>query len=206
MEPVFYTEVTDQDGNVLLHNDPQGERVFKESTAFLLTSTMEDVVSEGTGTGFRLDNMHVAGKTGTANDYRDLTFAGYTPYYTAAIWAGYDEPQDLPESHRRFHRTLWKNVMNRIHEELPDKEFEQPSTVVRKAVCANSGLLAGTGCTRVYEYFDQDNVPERTCTAHRPSTTPKTDKGNSSGNSSKKKAYANWWEYYWDQIWGRNQE
>ena len=206
MEPVFYTEVTDQDGNVLLHNDPQGERVFKESTAFLLTSTMEDVVSEGTGTGFRLDNMHVAGKTGTANDYRDLTFAGYTPYYTAAIWAGYDEPQDLPESHRRFHRTLWKNVMNRIHEELPDKEFEQPSTVVRKAVCANSGLLAGSGCTRVYEYFDQDNVPERTCTAHRPSTTPKTDKGNSSGNSSKKKAYANWWEYYWDQIWGRNQE
>ena len=206
MEPVFYTEVTDQDGNVLLHNDPQGERVFKESTAFLLTSTMEDVVSEGTGTGFRLDNMHVAGKTGTANDYRDLTFAGYTPYYTAAIWAGYDEPQDLPESHRRFHRTLWKNVMNRIHEELPDKEFEQPSTAVRKAVCANSGLLAGSGCTRVYEYFDQDNVPERTCTAHRPSTTPKTDKGNSSGNSSKKKAYANWWEYYWDQIWGRNQE
>ena len=210
MEPVLYTEVTDQDGNVLLHNDPQGERVFKESTAFLLTSTMEDVVSEGTGTGFQLNNMHVAGKTGTANDYRDLTFVGYTPYYTAAIWAGYDVPEDLPESHRTFHRTLWKNVMNRIHEELPDKEFDQPSTVEKKAICASSGLLAGTGCTRVYEYFDQDNMPEKTCTAHRPSTAPKTDKGNSSGNSNgnstKKKAYANWWEYYWDQIWNKDED
>ena len=73
MEPVFYTEVTDQEGNVLLSNKPQGQRVFKESTAFLLTSAMEEVVSEGTGTGFQLEDMHVAGKTGTANDYRDLS-------------------------------------------------------------------------------------------------------------------------------------
>ena len=100
--------------------------------------------------------------------------------------------------------------MNRIHEELPDKEFDQPSTVEKKAICASSGLLAGTGCTRVYEYFDQDNMPEKTCTAHRPSTAPKTDKGNSSGNSNgnstKKKAYANWWEYYWDQIWNKDED
>ena len=136
MEPVFYTEVTDQDGKMILSNDLQGQRVFKESTAFLLTSAMEDVVSQGTGTGFALEDMHVAGKTGTANDYRDLTFAGYTPYYTAAIWAGYDDPQDLPQSHRTFHRAIWRNVMNRIHEDLPDKDFEQPSTVKRAAVCA----------------------------------------------------------------------
>ena len=141
-EPVFYTEVTDQDGKVILSNDIQGQRVFKESTAFLLTSAMEDVVSQGTGTGFALEDMHEAGKTGTANDYRDLTFAGFTPYYTAAIWAGYDDPQDLPQSHRTFHRTLWRNVMNRIHEDLPDRDFEQPSTVERTAVCAESGLLA----------------------------------------------------------------
>ena len=112
MEPVFYTEVTDQDGNVLLHNDPQGERVFKESTAFLLTSTMEDVVSEGTGTGFRLDNMHVAGKTGTENVFQGLMFSGYTPFYTTAICAGFDEHQDLHEAHRRFHWTPLENVQN----------------------------------------------------------------------------------------------
>ena len=206
MEPVFYTEVTDQEGNVLLSNKPQGQRVFKESTAFLLTSAMEEVVSEGTGTGFQLEDMHVAGKTGTANDYRDLTFAGYTPYYTAAIWAGYDETQELAESHRTFHRTLWRNVMNRIHEDLPDKDFEQPSTVERAAVCADSGLLAGRGCTRVYEYFDQDNMPQETCTEHRRSLFPgwnsgqeeeDDSSGDSSGNSS---SGSSWWDY-WSRWW-----
>lgn len=119
----------------------------------------------------RIENsrMHVAGKTGTANDYRDLTFAGYTPYYTAAIWAGYDDPQELPRSHRSFHRTLWRNVMNRIHDDLPDRDFQQPSTVERATVCAESGLLAGRGCIRVNEYFDEHNMPRGTCTQHRPS-------------------------------------
>lgn len=150
--------------------------------------------------------MHVAGKTGTANDYRDLTFAGYTPYYTAAIWAGYDETQELAESHRTFHRTLWRNVMNRIHEDLPDKDFEQPSTVERAAVCADSGLLAGRGCTRVYEYFDQDNMPQETCTEHRRSLFPgwnsgqeeeDDSSGDSSGNSS---SGSSWWDY-WSRWW-----
>lgn len=199
-EPVMYTKVTDQEGNVILQNEVEGQNVFKESTAYLLTSAMEDVVSEGTGTGFRLQNMHVAGKTGTANDYRDLTFVGYTPYYTAAIWAGYDNSQEVPEQQRTFHQTLWKNVMNRIHESFPDKEFEQPSSVTRKAVCANSGLLAGIGCSPVYEYFAEDNIPKETCTVHRSTQKPKTNQGNSNKNSTQKKAYANWWEYYWDQI------
>lgn len=207
-EPVFYTEVTDQEGNVLLRNEPEGRRVFKESTAFLLTSAMEDVVSQGTGTGFRLEDMHTAGKTGTANDYRDLTFAGYTPYYTAAIWAGYDNSQNLPEGQRTFHRTLWRNVMNRIHEDLPDKAFEQPSTVDKVTICEDSGLLAGKGCTRIKEYFDEENVPKKTCTQHKPSLFPKwnqgdEDSGEEEENSSEKNqegglkswldSWLNWW-------------
>ena len=206
MEPVFYTEVTDQDGKVILSNDLQGQRVFKESTAFLLTSAMEDVVSQGTGTGFALEDMHVAGKTGTANDYRDLTFAGYTPYYTAAIWAGYDDPQDLPQSHRTFHRAIWRNVMNRIHEDLPDKDFEQPSTVKRAAVCAESGLLAGSGCTRVNEYFDQDNMPQERCTEHRSSLfsgwNNRQDRRDDSNGSSGGNA-SSWWDY-WSRWWRGN--
>ena len=206
MEPVFYTEVTDQDGKVILSNDLQGQRVFKESTAFLLTSAMEDVVSQGTGTGFALEDMHVAGKTGTANDYRDLTFAGYTPYYTAAIWAGYDDPQDLPQSHRTFHRAIWRNVMNRIHEDLPDKDFEQPSTVKRAAVCAESGLLAGSSCTRVSEYFDQDNMPQERCTEHRSSLfsgwNNRQDRRDDSNGSSGGNA-SSWWDY-WSRWWRGN--
>ncbi len=172
VEPVFYTKVTDQEGNVLLENTPVETRVFKESTAYLLTSAMEDVVSEGTGTPFQLDNMTLAGKTGTTTSYMDLVFAGFTPYYTAAVWAGYDVNAELPAEARGYHQTLWRNVMNRIHEGLEDKEFEQPSTVERVTICADSGLLAGTGCTRTAEYFDSSNVPTVRCTQHVPVPTP----------------------------------
>lgn len=172
VEPVFYTKVTDQEGNVLLENTPTETRVFKESTAFLLTSAMEDVVSEGSGIPFQLNGMTVAGKTGTTSSFMDLVFAGFTPYYTASIWAGYDVNAELPAEDRTFHQRLWTNVMNRIHKELPDQEFEQPSTVERVTICSESGLLAGTGCSRTTEYFDVSNVPTRRCTEHIPIIIP----------------------------------
>ena len=62
VEPVFYTKVTDQQGNVLLENTPVETRVFKESTSYLLTSAMEDVVTEGTGVPFQLDPYDSGGK------------------------------------------------------------------------------------------------------------------------------------------------
>ena len=172
VEPVFYTKVTDQEGNVILENTPSESRVFKESTAFLLTSAMEDVVSQGTGTPFQIKGMTVAGKTGTTSSFMDLVFAGFTPYYTAAIWAGYDVNAELPAEDRSFHQRLWTNVMSRIHEELPDKEFEQPSTVERVTICSETGLLAGTGCSRTTEYFDVSNVPTKRCTEHIPIIIP----------------------------------
>ena len=167
-EPTFYTKVTDQEGNVVLDKEnPEKSRVFSESTAFLLTSAMETVVVEGTGTGFQLDHMTAAGKTGTTTSYNDLVFAGFTPYYTAAIWAGYDVNTELPEEYRTYHQTLWTKVMDRIHQGLEDKEFEQPATVERVTVCADSGLLAGSGCTRTTEYFESSTVPQKRCTQHR---------------------------------------
>lgn len=195
-EPIFYTKVTDQDGNVILENSPKGRRVFEESTAFLLTSAMEDVVSEGTGTGFQLENMTVAGKTGTANDYRDLTFAGYTPYYTAAIWAGYDESRELSQEYRTFHRTLWRTVMERIHENLPEKEFEQPDNVREIAICEETGLLAGSGCTKVKEYFEESTVPERTCRVHRFTLFPEKNEKEEKEEEEK----SSWWEKFWSWL------
>ncbi len=166
VEPAFYTTVTDQEGKVLLSRSEEGQRVFKESTAYLLTSAMEDVVESGTGTGFRLNDMSLAGKTGTTTDYNDLVFAGFTPYYTGAIWIGYDTNQSLSSDERNFHRILWTRVMNQIHEDLSDREFEAPSSVRQVSVCSESGLLAGNGCTRIEEYFDSSNVPTETCDEH----------------------------------------
>lgn len=83
---------------------------------------MEDVVKQGTGTALQLDDMTVAGKTGTTSAYNDVWFAGYTPYYTCAVWAGYDNNEKLsPEGiGRSYHQILWRKIMNRIHENLPD--------------------------------------------------------------------------------------
>lgn len=119
-KPVFYTKVTDSKGNVLIDNtENKATQVFKASTASLLTNAMEDVLEKGTGVAARLDNMHAAGKTGTTNEAKDLVFAGFTPYYTAAIWATYDTHAEFPESDREFHKRLWAKVMNEIHEALP---------------------------------------------------------------------------------------
>ena len=76
IKPVYYTKILDHNGNVLIENTSAEKSVIKESTAFLLTSAMEDVVQQGTGTACQLDNMAVAGKTGTTDQYNDLWFAG----------------------------------------------------------------------------------------------------------------------------------
>ena len=109
IKPIYYTQILDHDGNVLIENSSVSRSVIKDSTAYLLTSAMEDVVKNGTGTACQLDNMTVAGKTGTTEDYNDLWFVGYTPYYTCAVWSGYDNNEKIPEDARNFHKNLWKN-------------------------------------------------------------------------------------------------
>ena len=135
IKPIYYTKILDHNGNVLIENTAAERSVIKESTAFLLTSAMEDVVKQGTGTACQLDNMPVAGKTGTTEAYNDLWFVGYTPYYTCAVWSGYDNNEKLPDYARNFHKALWKKVMTRIHEGLPSKEFEKPASVEKLSVC-----------------------------------------------------------------------
>ena len=129
IEPIYYTKILDHNGNVLIEKNSAGRSVIKESTAWLLTSAMEDVVNQGTGTACQLDDMTVAGKTGTTDAYNDLWFVGYTPYYTCAVWSGFDNNEKLPEDARDFHKNLWKKVMTRIHEGLPDKDFDMPASV-----------------------------------------------------------------------------
>ena len=156
IKPIYYTKILDHNGNVLIENTAAERSVIKESTAFLLTSAMEDVVKQGTGTACQLDNMPVAGKTGTTEAYNDLWFVGYTPYYTCAVWSGYDNNEKLPDYARNFHKALWKKVMTRIHEGLPSKEFEKPASVEKLSVCEETGLLPRAGCPVITEYFDWD--------------------------------------------------
>lgn len=163
---IYYTKILDHNGNVLIENTAAERSVIKESTAFLLTSAMEDVVKQGTGTACQLDNMPVAGKTGTTEAYNDLWFVGYTPYYTCAVWSGYDNNEKLPDYARNFHKALWKKVMTRIHEGLPSKEFEKPASVEKLSVCEETGLLPRAGCPVITEYFDVGTMPTEYCDQH----------------------------------------
>ena len=105
---------------------------------------MEDVINYGTGTACQLDNMTVAGKTGTTDDYNDLWFAGYTPYYTVLYGRDLITMKNfqmiIPVNSIKIYG---KKVMTRIHEGLENKDFEMPSTVEKVSICADTGLLPG---------------------------------------------------------------
>lgn len=166
-KPVYYTQVVDSEGNVLLDTtDNEGTQVISEETAFLLTSAMEDVVESGTGTKANFDGMSIAGKTGTTSNTRASWFVGYTPYYTCAVWGGYDDNSTL--SSTDFTKYLWKAAMSQIHEGLEDIGFDQPETIVTARICTSSGNLASSACTSVItEYFTEDTVPTNYCSSHQ---------------------------------------
>ena len=111
--------------------------------------------------------MAVAGKTGTTDAYNDLWFVGYTPYYTCAVWSGYDGNQKIPEGDaRNFHKTLWRKVMNRIHQGMEYKDFEVPDGIEQISICADTGLLPRVGCPVTEEYFDVGTMPTEYCDQH----------------------------------------
>ena len=166
-KPILYTQVLDHEGNVLLDNStPDTHQVIKDSTAALLTSAMQDVITKGTGTAARMANMPVAGKTGTTENSTDLWLSAYTPYYTASVWGGYDSNKPMESMNQSWHMTLWKNIMERVHEGLPYKDFTMPASVQQKTICTQTGLLATSSCPALTEYFAEGTVPSQSCSGH----------------------------------------
>lgn len=171
IKPKLYTKVVDHDGNVILDNTlPDSRQVIKETTAWLLTDAMMDVVTQGTGSSVNFGNMAIAGKTGTTSDYNDVWFAGYTPYYTATVWTGYDNNTKLRRGEERnLAKKLWRAAMSKIHENLPSESFQMPSGIVQATVCARSGKLPIAGIcdgTLKTEYFAEGTVPTESCDVH----------------------------------------
>lgn len=188
-KPYAYTKVLDSDGNVVLEHVAASHRVYREDTSFLMSDMLEDVIDYGTAEGkvehitnADGESIAVAGKTGTTDDNVDKWFCGYTPYYAAAVWYGYDNrlrTTEIPKGDRNNAQFIWNYVMQRIHTNCPGAEFEKPENVVRMEVCTSSGNKATQYCREadaaVSDYFIEDSylTPNRDCTFHvSPTPTP----------------------------------
>lgn len=152
-KPYMYTRVEDRNGNVLLENKPQGSVVYtNEATSYIMTSMMQDVVKYGTAKSYgpiknkKGQEIATAGKTGTTSKTIDKWFVGFTPYYVAATWYGYDKQRTLTSKETGRALLLWNKVMRKVHEDLAPAEFTQPKGIVKKAVCIDSGLTPTEAC------------------------------------------------------------
>ena len=152
IEPRTYTKVERVDPDtgavtVLLDNQAESHAAMKDSTAWYINTMLQNVVRNGTGTSARFEGMTIAGKTGTTTSRKDLYFVGYSAYYTAAVWSGFDQPERMSSGLQQQSAVTWKKVMSAIHEGLEDKSFPTPSAgTVTVPICADSGLQATEAC------------------------------------------------------------
>ena len=175
-EPRGYIMVTDSNGTVILNAAAvkAERRVFRETTCWMLTDMMEDVISTGTGTNAKLNNITAAGKTGT-NQNNSITFAGFTTYYTSAVWVGNDYFLGFDDSYGSNNVTapLWKKYMDLIHEGMSDAPIQKHTPdelgLVKIKLCSVSGQLATDACGDMIteDWCDPDFIPSQDCEMHR---------------------------------------
>jgi len=173
-----YTKVLNANKEVILENETSSEVSIKESTAYYMNTMLQNVVTSGTGYEARLDNMHVAGKTGSSTSDHDRWFAGYTPYYTAVVWTGYGQPERVRSSGKNPAAVTFNRVMSRVHQNLPDKDFFTINNLVTTDYCMDSGLLPTDACrndlrgSRVAKMtLLRDDAPTTYCSRHSESAT-----------------------------------
>lgn len=171
-KPRTFIRVEDANGNVILENEAQSNVAIKNTTAAIMNKLLQEVARVGTGNEAQFSGMHIAGKTGSTNSNKERYFVGYTPYYTCAVWAGYQHNQQIVASGNPC-SAIFRKVMSAIHEDLPDKDFFSCSGLTSVSVCADSGMLASENCaldvrgSRVYTALcATDNAPTTVCTMH----------------------------------------
>lgn len=173
-KPITFTSIYDRHGNLILENTSEQHRVITPQVAYIITDMLRGVVSSPRGTGGRanIGNIPVAGKTGTTDDRKDAWFIGYTPYYSASVWIGSDQPASL-SSGSSAAAALWGKIMKRVHEGCSAKNFAVPSDIIKVNVCTISGKLASETCsldprgsTVKTEMFIKGTEPTEGCDTH----------------------------------------
>ena len=146
VKPISFTKILDKDGNVIFENKPEKEKVISEQVSYLMVDIMKGVIRGGTGGNAALSKMPVAGKTGTTTKNVDAWFTGYSPYYTASVWIGHDEPKAMGFTGGSYPAKLWKAIMEEVHKDLKVTDFERPGGLVSVDICTVSGKRPSELC------------------------------------------------------------
>jgi penicillin-binding protein 1A len=185
-KPMVIRRVEDRDGRVLFTTEESKTRAISETTAFLMSTMLSDVINAGTATRARAAgfNLPAAGKTGTTNDYKDAWFIGYTPSLIAGVWVGFDQPRTIVRNGFAgdIAVPIWASFMKTATSGHKPQYFRAPAGITTASVCRLSGKLASDGCedadvvdehgnltrrSMVYtEYFARNTAPQETCDLH----------------------------------------
>jgi penicillin-binding protein 1A len=172
-QPVLYTKVVDATNKVILDNStPTTKKILSPESSYVMYDLLKGPVSWSSHYA-KFGDIPVAGKTGTTNENKDLWFSGLTPYLSAAVWVGYDQPTVLKGFSGETVSPIWGKIMAKAHEGLPYKEIEMPSGVVKAAVCMDSGKVATDLCSKdprgnrvIEDIFVEGTVPTALCDVH----------------------------------------
>ena len=197
VDPIAIRTVENRNGTIVM--DPERElrldqrrrgnamQIISPQNAYLMTSVLKQTITAGTlayasnsGAKFRYKDpktgksftIPVAGKTGTTQNWSDAWTIGYSPYYTAALWFGYDkggQSLGLDNTGAALAGPAWANFMRAIHEDMPYKDFIRPETgLTSVSVCATSGLLQTPYCNEgtITLTFLSGTAPSTPCSYH----------------------------------------
>ena len=175
-----WLKVYDSYGNVVLQNDQESHQVMGEKAVNYLNYCLDSAVASGTGGAadlYKELGIDVAGKTGSTQNNKDRYFAGFTGHYTAAVWCGFKQPEEiiLTEDYSNPACRLWKKVMVQVHENLETIPLYDTTGMVQVTVCLDSGKLATEACshdireqsrtdTAVWVY--KEDAPTEFCDTH----------------------------------------
>lgn len=166
--PTMYTKMEDSSGRLILEPTQNKVRAMSEQNAYIEKTILTGPVtgSGGTAGNCYISGFDVAAKTGTTDDNTDRWLCGFTDYYTAATWYGYDDPQVIRSYGYNPASRLWIAIMRKIHSGLEGARFKQPDGITTASICMDSGKVATESCTRVYtEYFVKGTIPDE-CDGH----------------------------------------
>ena len=192
-EPYCYYKVTDSQDNVIIEKKPEEtkQEALSENTSWVMNKLLQTVMTQGTGTSYKLSGIECFGKTGTTNDDKDRWFVGGTPNFVAAVWYGYDQPKEVRYSlSSNPSGTIWKTVFTEVYEKLNNRgddlasKFPQCDGIVQRAYCSSCGkLTSGSGS---YGWYDVNNLPGY-CSGHGEAPADdsnETTAGNSNDNKT----------------------